>query len=726
MEKDNNKLRRAAIWYAKNFGWAVFPLKPGEKTPLTKNGFKDASKELAQIMRWWEQTPAANIGIVTGAVSGFWVLDVDKDHSGYETLDQLLKDYSAFPRTVESVTGSGGNHVLFTMPDFEIRNNAGTKLGQGLDIRGNGGYIVAPPSIHPNGNAYVWDISSRPGSQEISPAPGWLLDKLKQPTQPTTPAPVTQEHPQSTGMYVSKATLDFFANGAPAGMQRMKALAAARNYMSAGNTVAQTVVKIWQGLQLSPNEPGKPAWTERDAAYLVNNLNESTPPPMMEMDGWASAKARWNQNEIEWIVCAAAYLVPQMAQVEMGWLKPMHFSHFKTRHFWELFQTTYDKDHAAHESGTLAKLLEFVPVIEPHLLSEYARQLASAAYMVEVSNKLPKLNLAVANADLAHTRQLIKEMDTQAPALAREVTTATEGLDKLDAIIDNPLQRMIKTFIPSLDRSLRGLEKQTQSILAARAGLGKTTLASQICTNVASSKRRVLIFELEMSTANWWGKKACGRLGYKWLDVLDDKLTPQQKVTLKREVDKLKEEYEGYLFVDDRPQTTDSIWQAVTQYQPELVMVDHLRHVKDQHKNEIQRLGMITNRLKDIAKMGDCHVMTLTQIRRAVSERENKRPQLDDLRDSGLIEEDGDAVLMLYRESYYEKSYKVEPYYDTEVLPVKFRYDPDVVNHRIWLRYDPKYDHYGERPSEGFSQNGHKNGTNGHHKQEREILEFSK
>lgn len=711
MEKDSNKLRRSAVWYAK-FGWAVFPLKPREKVPMTANGFKDASKEVAQIMRWWNQWPDANIGIATGALSGFWVLDVDKDHGGYDTLEKLLNDYTPFERTPESLTGAGGNHVLFTMPDFDIRNNAGTKLGQGLDIRGNGGYIVAPPSIHPNGNVYQWDISLRPSDQALAAAPVWLLDKLKEPNQPLPVVGTRNGQPAaSTGIYVSNATLSFFANGAPVGIQRMKALAAARNYMSAGHTLDETIAKVWQGLQLCEQEPGRPAWTEKDAAYLVNNLRENEPPPLLEMDGWATAKARWNQLEIEWIVCAAAYLVPEIAKVEMGWLAPAHFSNFKTRHFWELFSTTYDKDHAAHESGTLAKLFEFTPAIEPHLLGEYARQLASAAYLVAVSHKLPKLNLSVANADIAHTRQLIKEMDADAPALGKDLITASQGLEKVEEIIDNPTQRILKTFIPAIDRSLRGLEKQTQSIWAARAGLGKTTLVSQVAANIATSKRKVLIFELEMSAANWWGKKACGRLGYKWLDVVDDRLTPQQKINLKREIDKMKAEFEGYLFVDDRPQTTETIWQAVMQYQPELVMIDHLRHVKDQHKSEIQRLGMITNRLKDIAKLGDCHVATIHQIRRAVGERDNKRPQLDDLRDSGLIEEDGDTVLMLYRESYYEKSYKIEPFYDTELLPVKFRYDPDVCNQRIWLRYETQHDYYGDKPME--NSNGHKNG---HHK----------
>jgi len=720
MEKDSNKLRASAIWYAQKYGWAVFPLKPREKTPQTSNGFKDATKDLTQILQWWQRWPDANIGIATGAISGFWVLDIDKDHGGFETLDQLIKDYSGLPRTVESLTGSGGNHMLFAMPDFDIRNNASSKLGTGLDIRGNGGYIVAPPSIHPCGEPYMWEPASRPGTLEFAPAPGWLLDKLKQPAplvSAAVPANGTPAQPQTTGMYVSKATLDFFANGAPVGMQRMKALAAARNYMSAGYTVEQTIAKVWQGLQLSENEPGKSAWTEKDAAYLVNNLHDSPPPPMVELESKATPGARYRQIEIEWICCAAAYLVPEMAKVEMGWLTPAHFSTFATRHFWELFLESYDKDHAARESGTLAKLLEFVPVIEPHLLSEYAQQLANAAYMVSVSTRMAKLSLAVSNGDLATTRRIIKELDTEAPTAGRELETPAQQLDALDELLDNPLN-LIKTFIDPLDRGLRGLPLRFHSVWAARPGLGKTTLLWQIAYNVAISKRKVLFKSLEMSAVDLWGKKACGILEMDWFAVLAGEITPREKTELRRVIDHLKNQVGEYLLIDDRPNTTDTIWQSVTQYQPELVLVDHLRLLKDKgDDNTVQRLGRMTSRLKEIAKMGNCHVATIHQINRGVESRDDKEPQLSDLRDSGLIEEDVDLACFLYRDSYYDKSDENPRYSQNKLIVSKNRFGKGKPP-RIIMEYDSATDFYQAVEHSGEinlnAKNGHyKNGHNG-------------
>lgn len=717
----DDRLYRAAQYYAKNFGWAVFPLKPGEKTPLTANGFKDATVDLTQILQWWQKWPDANIGIATGAVSGFWVVDIDKTHGGYETFDALVKEYQEMPRTVESMTGSGGSHLLFLMPDFDIRNNAETKLGKGIDIRGNGGYIVAPPSIHPNGTPYQWELTSRPDEIKPAPAPRWLLDKVKEPIagQPAKSESYTQ--PENTGVYVSKKTLEFFAMGAPVGVQRERAVSAARNYLGAGHGVEETIEKVWHALQISPQAEGREAWTRAQVEYLVKNLTENAPPPLSELDGWASSRARWNQSQIEWIVCAAAYLVPQIAIVEAGWLTPAHFENYKTRHFWELFIESQDKTHAAHESGILPKLLELTPAIEPHLIGEYARQLATASYMTAISSKVNKLNMALANADIATTRRLVSEMSEDAPSLTgRELGTVETGMDALDNLLENPLN-LIKTYIDPIDRGLRGLPLRFHSVWAARSGLGKTTLMWQIARNVARSKRKVLMVSLEMSETDLWGKAVCGRLGLDWFAVMAGEITSQQKAEFRREMEKVKDELRGYLFIDDKPNTTDTVWQAVTEYQPELVIVDHLRLLKDDGENTVQRLGFMTSRMKEVAKLGNCHVATIHQVNRSVEKQDDKEPQMSDLRDSGLIEEDADLVCMLYRDSYYEKNEgEIPRYLRTKLLIQKNRFGGGKTPPRINLDFDTKHEFYDTvHDATKQTQTPYKNG---YHKPEAQTL----
>lgn len=164
----------AALEYAKR-GFHVFPLKPASKVPLTKNGFKDATTDAAKIREWWTQNPNANIGITAGAMSGFWVLDIDGDE-GESSLSKLEAQNSNLRHSLEVITGGGGRHIYFKWPqEHEIRCSAG-KIGAGLDIRANGGYVVAPPSLHSSGRNYEWSVDS---ADIIAEAPSWLLSLVK-------------------------------------------------------------------------------------------------------------------------------------------------------------------------------------------------------------------------------------------------------------------------------------------------------------------------------------------------------------------------------------------------------------------------------------------------------------------------------------------------------------------------------------------------------------------
>jgi hypothetical protein len=125
------------------------------KHPRTLNGLKDATCDEATIREWWRRWPDANIAIATGAISGIVALDVDVPKGGAATLAALEHEHGKLPRTAQVLTGGGGYHYIFQHPGIEIRNSAG-KLGAGLDFRGDGGYMIAPPSVHVSGRAYQW------------------------------------------------------------------------------------------------------------------------------------------------------------------------------------------------------------------------------------------------------------------------------------------------------------------------------------------------------------------------------------------------------------------------------------------------------------------------------------------------------------------------------------------------------------------------------------------
>jgi Bifunctional DNA primase/polymerase, N-terminal len=132
------------------------------KHPRTPHGLKDATTDAAILGQWWAKWPDANIGLVTGSSSGLVVLDVDPRHGVNLTLEDIEAEHQKLPETVESLSGGGGRHLFFQHPGVPNRNDAGTKLGPGLDIRGDGGYVILPPSLHASGRRYEWEVSSPP------------------------------------------------------------------------------------------------------------------------------------------------------------------------------------------------------------------------------------------------------------------------------------------------------------------------------------------------------------------------------------------------------------------------------------------------------------------------------------------------------------------------------------------------------------------------------------
>jgi hypothetical protein len=149
------------------------------------------------VRGWWRRKPTCNIGIATGAPAGFWVLDVDGE-AAEAALAALEAQHGALPATVQQVTGRG-RHICFRWdpagPEMRNRSRVG---GAAIDVRGNGGYIVAPPSVHPGdaakgvppGRIYAWAWGRAPEDLAFADAPAWLIELCRPRDQaPSTPAP---------------------------------------------------------------------------------------------------------------------------------------------------------------------------------------------------------------------------------------------------------------------------------------------------------------------------------------------------------------------------------------------------------------------------------------------------------------------------------------------------------------------------------------------------------
>lgn len=183
-----NELNSAALGYTHR-GWRVFPLhgivdgacsckrdecsSPG-KHPLVRRGLYEATTDMAQIRTWWRRWPNANIGIATGADSGLLVIDVDLPPAE-PSLVRLGELERPLPHTLTARTGGGGLHLYFRHPNRTLPNTTGRLPGvdeplAGIDIRSDGGYVVAPPSLHISSGKYVW---AQPNA-ELAHLPDWI------------------------------------------------------------------------------------------------------------------------------------------------------------------------------------------------------------------------------------------------------------------------------------------------------------------------------------------------------------------------------------------------------------------------------------------------------------------------------------------------------------------------------------------------------------------------
>ncbi len=210
--RDDELMLRAALDYAAH--GAVFPVQgisdgrcgcgmsdcssPG-KHPLTRRGVKDATTDARVIAGWWKRWPDANLALATGRPSGVVVIDVDPPR-GELSLIRLEDAGYELPATATVRTGSGGLHLYFAAPHLPLGNSAGRLPGvglelPGLDLRADGGYVVAPPSVHVAGSRYSWIRAEI----ELADAPAWLAPTEQVPR--TAPASSLVVGPGSSTPY---------------------------------------------------------------------------------------------------------------------------------------------------------------------------------------------------------------------------------------------------------------------------------------------------------------------------------------------------------------------------------------------------------------------------------------------------------------------------------------------------------------------------------------------
>lgn len=266
-------------------GWYVLPIMPRGKLPATSlvlHGKNDATTDFATIRAWWSEMPDAGVGIALKP-SGLVVVDVDQhneEHSGLESLAELVKECGPLPSTVTAVTGGDGYHYLFRAPDIDTI----TKLKPSIELLNNH-YIVAAPSVHAKGKSYQWREGCAPGQIELADLPPAWIERAKR--KPPAPAPV---------VHVPHVDRDQVMKRASAYLARMPPAISGQHGHDATFEAACVLVKGFD-LSLSDaysllaseyNPRCDPPWSERD---LYRKVTEAEKSPrergyLLENDAW--------------------------------------------------------------------------------------------------------------------------------------------------------------------------------------------------------------------------------------------------------------------------------------------------------------------------------------------------------------------------------------------------------------------------------------------------------
>jgi hypothetical protein len=176
MSSSPEGLKKAALDYLSR-GWSVIPVRARSKRPMIAwHAYQQQRAEVADVEHWYARWPDANIGVVTGRLSGLVVVDIDTRHEGDLTLESLTHRHGPLPVTVEAHSGGGGRHLYFAHPGGHVPNRV--EVFRGIDLRADGGVIVAPPSVHPSGKRYRWVDARSLDAQALAPLPGWLLQTI--------------------------------------------------------------------------------------------------------------------------------------------------------------------------------------------------------------------------------------------------------------------------------------------------------------------------------------------------------------------------------------------------------------------------------------------------------------------------------------------------------------------------------------------------------------------
>jgi len=620
------KMKEIINYYSK-IGFYTFPV-GANKQPLTPNGYKDATLDLAVWEQWINKFNPQALAVDCGR-SKLVVIDIDvKRVDGFKSLEKLELGID-YKNSFCSMTPTKGMHIFFTNNTNKPIKNSISRLGEGIDVKSNGGYVVLPPSEIATG------IYAKYGLWKGRPAniPDKLLKLLE-----------NIEKQESINIQSNTSDKTVFKEG-----ERNDNLFRLACSLWVKNITEETLVNA---ILMENSKRCEPPLSESEVRTIVKSAMKYS-----QSNSYTNQKEE-KRNDIYWLFAASVYSDPETAIATCAWLSPEAINNYSIRLFWTMFLETRDHVKAADGAGILSDIIDWTAKLSPSDTAlQFADRIDNDKYFSDMDKLSHNLKSAIYNRDIGKLNETIKKMYgyTSNPD-GRRLNEISSAVSEFKNLVSSNSDRIIKTGINKFDSPLAicGLERQTLSIIAGRPSMGKSALAWQIAQHVSKSYK-VLYYSLEMSTISLLARSICPIANVQWALVKSGNLNDSQKARLFEAAEKFSATHPN-LIVDDNPKSTIEIWKDIMSIKPDLVVVDHIRLLSDKGDNENLRLGNITYKLKEIAKVFNCHVLCVAQLNRGTEARTDKIPQLSDLRESGQIEENADLVLMLHREDYYENS----------------------------------------------------------------------
>lgn len=666
-----SNLLQAALDYADK-GWYVFPCReklgtpyekdgeiitPTEKSPYIAGGLHSASRDAEQIKEWWTVYPNALIGVNTGK-SGLFVVDIDrKNVNGFETFSTWeVNDSKGF----HSRTPSGGMHIIFTGV-----GKSSTNVKTGIDTRGDGGYIIVPPSKILEGKVtgdYVKfdDWSGTPGV-----IPDGLMSKLF-PQDTTEYVRGTSSLSFDGKRQLSRASLNFLIEGAPEGERNSTLFKVMADFAGCGYTKEETkeallplceriglgrseCIEVLNHAYSKPRTASIPdsiqekillhgkkvvksiTYAEQaiieDAligCMLNDNSNIGVINDILDFDDFQVLKNRWIYKTINYLSATSSGRLDYIIVYDA---------------------VSRETDKVSFED--LATIVEKYKNIDTELAISYAE-------IIKEKSALRKVEALMDNKEQYFESGNLLEVVT---AIERDLTNiAIAGGAKSTAVLDSEqavemvkvqteLRRkgesgQLEIGFPMFDRYLGGLYPNELVVLAARAGQGKTALALSIANYVAIRKRKtVAFFSLEMSTHEIICRLICQLSGLAYRDVFQGRLTEEEWVKYGEATEQIKN---SPLYFDDSfgltvPEMRSKIRKLMDEGLA-LVVIDQLEQVRGYDSLAPHlRMDRLAYEIKSLTQEFNVPIILNHQLNRNITDRRFKdaEPQLSDLNQAG-------------------------------------------------------------------------------------------